>query len=256
MKTCTLFVLLVVSWSVSCLAAETVVKPGIDEAHADLFEGAAVTSSSGIDTIATGPQGAFGVNVTGVIESYSVIASYGTTARIEFNPGMVSAGTFVISMASDGESINRTSSGIRLYADTSSGWEQVVEVPLNTPYHEYYGSYNIRAIVELDANITTDKWAIEWDPALGASGARLREIDAYPVVADEPEVIDIQTAVELSFPTVSGTVYRVQYSIDLTSTNWVDTAETLTGDGGTNSVFSSTGGSNRFYRVVVDKPWL
>jgi len=95
-----------------------------------------------------------------------------------------------------------------------------------------------------------------WDGALDDvrvydRALSLAEIQA---LADHPHV-DIWTAVEIGWQSVSGVVYQVQWTTNLPDTNaWADLGGTVTGNGGTSSVFDSTRAKEEAeYRVVV--PW-
>ena len=55
----------------------------------------------------------------------------------------------------------------------------------------------------------------------------------------------------LSFPTLSGKNYKVQWTDDLGSHVWTDLPNSLTaGDGSTKTVSDNTGQTQRFYRIV------
>ena len=63
----------------------------------------------------------------------------------------------------------------------------------------------------------------------------------------------IHTAIEVTWPTSEGAVYRVQYANELTSTNdWENLGALVSGDGETARVFDSvTEITGRIYRVVT-----
>lgn len=59
-------------------------------------------------------------------------------------------------------------------------------------------------------------------------------------------------AIEFGWTTVSGETYQIQYSTNLTTSNWFDLGATIIGDGATNSIFDTTrNGYKRFYRVIT-----
>ncbi len=62
--------------------------------------------------------------------------------------------------------------------------------------------------------------------------------------------VAIYTAVEINWLALSNTTYQVQWSSDLSLTNWQDLGTPVTGTGANVSIFDSTRyGSQRFYRV-------
>jgi hypothetical protein len=62
----------------------------------------------------------------------------------------------------------------------------------------------------------------------------------------------IWPAVEIGWKGVAGTNYQVQYTTDLSTSNWVNFGGVVAGSGSTNTVFDTTRPSaSRFYRVVV-----
>jgi hypothetical protein len=76
-------------------------------------------------------------------------------------------------------------------------------------------------------------------------------IDAVPGPATPLEV-DLDPAVEISFPTTIGFVYQPQYTEDLiTSNSWFSLGSSIAGNGGTRSTFDTTQNALfRAYRVL------
>lgn len=65
------------------------------------------------------------------------------------------------------------------------------------------------------------------------------------------EPVSIFPAVEISWSTITGETYQVQYSTNLVSENWFNFGDAILGDGSTNNTFDSTQDSaKRFYRVI------
>ena len=66
--------------------------------------------------------------------------------------------------------------------------------------------------------------------------------------------VDVVDTVLLGFPTLSGSLYRVEATPDLVSSNYTDLGLSLTGDGGTNYLFdpgtASGASTNRSYRIL------
>jgi hypothetical protein len=61
----------------------------------------------------------------------------------------------------------------------------------------------------------------------------------------------VQPGVQLSWPSTSGELYDVQWSGNVSSSNWSNLASSLTGNGNTNIVFDVFGtNQSRFYQVV------
>jgi hypothetical protein len=64
--------------------------------------------------------------------------------------------------------------------------------------------------------------------------------------------LHIDPAVEISWSSVSGVVYQIQWAAEVSPSNWSILAPAVTGNGTTNSVFDSTRGRDkRFYRLVM-----
>lgn len=64
--------------------------------------------------------------------------------------------------------------------------------------------------------------------------------------------LNIHTAVELEWPSVSGLVYQVQWNTNLSTNVWHDLGDTIIGDGTTNHVFDSTKHApKKFYRIDI-----
>ncbi|HEV2691389.1 MAG TPA: hypothetical protein VG347_00685 [Verrucomicrobiae bacterium] len=74
------------------------------------------------------------------------------------------------------------------------------------------------------------------------------------VVAATPNPVagvQIYRAVEIAWPSVSNQVYQVQWSSDMSGSNWADFQNPVIGNGTTNVVFDTVGAQvNRFYRVM------
>ena len=73
--------------------------------------------------------------------------------------------------------------------------------------------------------------------------------------ANPSPVIDtvVSDEANISWVSMTGQVYQVQYSTNLVSTNWFDLGSTVIGNGTTNTVADSTAtNSARFYRVILD----
>ncbi len=82
------------------------------------------------------------------------------------------------------------------------------------------------------------------------------DLGAFAIFADPiatPTTNAIATAVEVFFPTVSGSVYQVQYQNAMGDTNtWYNLGPPILGDGGERAVFdSSRGQTQRYYRVLT-----
>jgi hypothetical protein len=66
-------------------------------------------------------------------------------------------------------------------------------------------------------------------------------------------LVDIFTATEIFWPTLTGVMYQVQYTPDLSNT-WVNLNSVIPGSGSTTQIFDSTHGIlKRYYRVVTQE---
>jgi len=115
-----------------------------------------------------------------------------------------------------------------------------------------------------------------WPPSADGGGDSLQRINAAeygndpvnwktePPTAGRPntmttplihvEVVSLtDTSVTLSWNTVAGRTYRVQFKSDLSEPSWTDLAGDVTGDAATATKVdgSITGASQRFYRIVI-----
>ena len=98
---------------------------------------------------------------------------------------------------------------------------------------------------------TIDKLGVKADPVFDG----LASVDSFEVrnfAYRQPLAIMIWTAVEIAWPSNTGTTYQVQWTDTLESENWYDIAPPVQGNGMLNSVFDGTkGGPRRFYRVTT-----
>jgi hypothetical protein len=171
------------------LADIITISVGEDASGDDLFEGAAIlgTTNIGGDFDA---RDAFGGTYSS-IEPGKVLGEDGQTMRIEFNPGSVTVNQIIISLSSDAPDNDRGVQQVRFYADTGSGWESVFVANPSNPYSSTYGDYGIKVQASLDTAITSDKWAVEFDPTSGYTytGVRVTEIDGYNVVPEPASML-------------------------------------------------------------------
>jgi hypothetical protein len=60
------------------------------------------------------------------------------------------------------------------------------------------------------------------------------------------------TNIVIAWPSVSNSVYRVQYEADLASSNWIDLTPDVTATGSSASFTNRTAGAGpRYYRVAL-----
>ena len=76
--------------------------------------------------------------------------------------------------------------------------------------------------------------------------------------AEVPRIVEKTTllgqpAVKISYVTETNTLYKIQAKTDLSSTNWVDLASNINGDGRTNFFKATVSGNAKFYRVLDNK---
>lgn len=85
--------------------------------------------------------------------------------------------------------------------------------------------------------VTTPHGVAEVNPSLTTTGT--------------PIIVSIRTASEISWASEYDTLYQVQFTESLSSSNWFDFGLSTEGNGTTKYVFDSTRfASNRFYRVI------
>ena len=66
-----------------------------------------------------------------------------------------------------------------------------------------------------------------------------------------PPSIQIGSAVQLKWPTVTNQVYQVQYATTLNTNSWTNLGSPVTGNGSTNVVFDPVSDPTRIYRIVL-----
>jgi hypothetical protein len=110
---------------------------------------------------------------------------------------------------------------------------------------------------------------ITWTPGLGQIGTTntvtvrvfdngdpvLEDVKSFAVsVRSQPvltRIAHVGAAAEFTWTAISGTIYRAQFSPDLTLTNWDDLAGDVTAAGDTASKSDSAAASPRFYRIIL-----
>ena len=116
-----------------------------------------------------------------------------------------------------------------------------------------YSTDNAFAGYETDRGFIFGLDHADYELIFDASSGVVSNVTVLAEPIPMPPTVAIHTAVEIEWNSTSGTTYQVQYSTNLTSTNWFDLGNSVMATNTASYVLDSTRNvSNRFYRVIKE----
>ena len=179
----------------------------------------------------------------------STTVSSNASGTVSFNASLataIPAGYIIAATATD--SVGNTSgfSAVRTVSLTDSDGDGIPDAWLNFRFGHNTGQAGDKSRAGDDADgdglTNLQEYRAGTDPRSATSALRISALD------------NISAGFRVSFPSVTGKTYRLDYRDDLVTGNWATLVDQVFGSGGTLQISdpSAIGLAKRFYRIVIE----